>query len=204
MPTPYYADDLVTLYHGDCRELLPLVEADVVVTDPPYGVGKADWDGEFLLPTLPDSVTTLALMPGVVNLVRCPEAIGRLAFRWALAARISNGMTRGAFGFGNWIPALYYTADGVSLYGPAQDCREFVVSGAMPDHPSPKPLGAVRWFVDRCPAGSVLDPFAGSGTTLLAAKEAGRRSIGIEIEERYCEVAANRLRQDVLGLAVPA
>ena len=71
----------------------------------------------------------------------------------------------------------------------------------MPDHPTPKPLNVIRWVVSRLPDGTVLDPFMGSGTTLVAAKSLGRRAIGIEIEERYCEIAANRCRQEVLGLA---
>jgi DNA modification methylase len=70
----------------------------------------------------------------------------------------------------------------------------------MPNHPSPKPLRAMTWILSRLPSGSVIDPFMGSGTTLLAAKMAGREATGIEREERYCEIAAKRLAQEVLPL----
>jgi site-specific DNA-methyltransferase (adenine-specific) len=67
----------------------------------------------------------------------------------------------------------------------------------MPDHPSPKPFAAMRWILSRLPNGDVIDPFMGSGTTLRAAKDLGRKAIGIEIEERYCEIAAKRMSQSV-------
>jgi len=197
--TPYYQDDAVTIYHGDCREWMP--EAEIIVTDPPYGIGKAPWDSEFMLPPIPPSARALCLMPGVWNIGNSPQQIWHLTYRWTLAARLINGMTNGAGGFGNWIPALLYSATGVSVYTQDGDCKEFVVGReAKPDHPSPKPLAPVRWFVQRCPDGMILDPFMGSGTTLVAAKSLNRRAIGIEIEERYCEIAALRCSQEVLGL----
>jgi DNA modification methylase len=102
-----------TLYLGDCREILPtLPRRDCVVTDPPYGIGKAGWDDEFpsWIFELFAGIETIGLMPGVWNLLRCPQTIGAARYRWTLAARLVNGMTRGAVGFGNWIPMLMYSA----------------------------------------------------------------------------------------------
>lgn len=81
--------------------------------------------------------------------------------------------------------------------------RHPTVRGANREHITEKPLELMRWLARLAPVeGIVLDPFAGSGTTLMAAKSQGRKAIGIEIEERYCEIAANRCRQEVLGLAL--
>ncbi len=202
---PYYDDGKgIVIYHGDCREVLPAVKADLVFADPPYGVGKAGWDGEFptewLALAAAAAEKSLAITPGIVNLLSVPRVLGEHAYRWAMSVRVVNALVRGAMGFGNWIPCLVYARDGVSIYSCAQDATEIAIRGAMPDHPSPKPIDAMRWFLSRLPGESVVDPFMGSGTTLVAAKERGRRAIGIEIEERYCEIAARRLSQEVLAL----
>ena len=201
---PYYERNGITIYHGDCREILPSVTADAVITDPPYGFRKADWDSEFPVDWLPlcRPSTAIALMPGVNNLLRVPIPEG-FEYRWMLSIHIANGMTRGLMGFGNWIPVLVYAREGRSLYRCQQDATVITVGGEMPDHPSPKPIRAMRWLIDRF-EGDILDPFMGSGTTLRAAKDLGRKAIGIEIEERYCEIAAKRLEQEVLPLEVPA
>jgi len=278
---PYYQDDLVTLYHGDAREILPALSdasADLVLTDPPYGVGKAAWDDSFPTFWLEDAARiapVLGLMPGIWNLGKCPDMIGRLKYRWTLAAHLINGRTRGALGLADWIPCMVYMADeapawcqrfadwcksegitardlekatGTSavgkrwlsqqlpgsqipsrerwqqiraVYDPPAELDAWVEaespfrdSGStskafkigrepMADHPSPKPLDITRWFLDRMPGyrlgRGVLDPFAGSGTTLRAAADFGMPSVGIEIDERYCEVAAQRLSQQAFN-----
>jgi DNA modification methylase len=204
--TPYYEDGLVTIYLGDCRKLLGRVgvEGDVVVTDPPYGTSKAAWDDELPLDALELAAwcsQALAVMPGVANLGRMPQTLGPQSYRWSLSAYLTNGMTRGAVGFGNWIPCFLYSTDAVSLYQQEGDARAFVVGTEdKPDHPAPKPLRVMTWIISRLPDGIILDPFAGSGTTLLAAKSLGRRAIGIELDERYAAEAARRCSQEVLGL----
>jgi site-specific DNA-methyltransferase (adenine-specific) len=206
---PYYDQDGIQIWHADCRDVLPTLADDSVdftITDPPYGFRKADWDGEFPTFWLDDAARisrqAIAIMPGINNLFSLPRRIGAHEYRWTLSVHLSNGMTRGLMGFGNWIPVLVYGRDGISLYQPQQDATAVPVIGEMPDHPSPKPLRAMSWIVSRFGEGLILDPFMGSGTTLRAAKDLGRRAIGIEIEERYCEIAVKRLQQQVLPLVL--
>lgn len=196
----YYSHGGITIYHGDCRDVLPWITADVMLTDPPYGVGKAEFDKEFLLPPFVPAAI-LGLMPGTVNIAACPQSICGLEYRWTLSAYLTNGMTRGALGFSNWIACLVYTRKGVSIYGQRQDAKAFTVGREpKPDHPSPKPLNVTLWLLSCLPGELTLDPFMGSGTTLVAAQRLGRRAIGIEIEERWCELAARRLSQPTLPL----
>lgn len=217
---PYYEDGSVTLYHGDCRDVLPNLTADVALTDPPYGIGKAartyarrspkvnaaPWDVAFHADWMLAAsavAPALGLMPGVVNLMNCPSEVGPWRYRWTLAVHVVNGMTRGAMGYGNWIPCLVYAADGVSIYRQASDAARIAVGHEpKPDHPSPKPYRVMSWLVAQLSSEgqTVVDPFAGSGTTLLAAKALGRKAVGVELEERYCDLIAQRLAQEVLPL----
>lgn len=208
MMAPYYADEYVTLYHGDCREAREWAAADVVITDPPYGHGGTPKRGGARPGTLDYSAGTGGVVlpwdvadDSWMDLWRGPAAVFTSVARcFAVAARLgADGMlvyaktnphpngssfepcvTRG-FGVG---------ARHVSAYN----------AGNGQQHPTQKPLDVMLFVVSRAPAGVVLDPFCGSGTTLVAAKNLRRRAIGIEREERYCELAAQRLMQNVLDL----
>jgi site-specific DNA-methyltransferase (adenine-specific) len=208
---PYYADDFVTLYHGDCREILPLLApVDAVFADPPYGV-KVDYDGIFddtpeyveglvddVLPLLRQLAPIVAVTPGTVNLWRWPATPSVLAWVHTTnyAAARKNPIAR-LMPQRSWQPVLVYGDRWAIL---RTDLYAAATVRDNAGHPCPKPMHFARWIVQRITAGpgaTVLDPFAGSGTTLRAAKDTGRRAIGIELNERYCEMTANRLAQDV-------
>ena len=202
---PYFQDDAVQIFLGDCREILPqLPKVDLVLTDPPYGVNKAEWDVAYDYSAL-EFINTdkLGLMCGVWNVTNTAPTIAGLRYKWMIIAHLINGMTRGGIGFGNYIPCLIYLRDGVSIYEKSTDCLDVIVGAEpKPDHPSPKPESAITFFVERLSSqdDTILDPFMGSGTTLRAAKNLGRKAIGIEIEEKYCEIAAKRMAQQVMNM----
>ena len=207
--TPYYEDAAsgITIYHGRCEDILPALaddSADLVLTDPPYGVGKADWDDVFPLWWLDDApriAPVLRVMPGIANLPLMPFMIGRCQYKWTLIAYLSNGFARSTVGFGNYIPCMVYASDHVSVFKQDGDVGRIVVGGdRKPNHPSPKPYQAMRWLVSRLPGDVILDPFMGSGTTLRAAKDLGRKAIGIDVEERFCHMAAERMSQEAMVL----
>lgn len=200
--TPYYDHAGITIYHGDCRELLPLVRADVIVTDPPYGHGATPPRGGRHAGTIDGDSVQLPwdkLELEWLDLCDGPAAVfcaSRFLREVAVALR-SDGL-------------LIYVKSNPSPIGSSfEPCltrgfkghaRHFTAYNAAngQQHPTQKPLDLMRWIINRAPLGAVLDPFMGSGTTLVAAKDLGRRAIGFEIEERYCEIAATRLSQEVL------
>ncbi len=200
--TPYYADDLVTIYYGDCREWMP--EADVIVTDPPYGIGAnrmtlgngmrridrgdRDWDAA------PPDLSWID-RPAVVwggNYFALPPS-----GRWLVWDKGTgdNDYADCELAWTNLPGVVKRYARGWV----GQNARE---RGEDRVHPTQKPVELMRWSIEFTPQGTVLDPFMGSGSTLVAAKSLGRHAIGIEIEERYCEIAATRCSQEVLGLAL--
>jgi site-specific DNA-methyltransferase (adenine-specific) len=199
---PYYEHAGITIYHGDCRDILPsLPSVDLVLTDPPYGVNKKyesyiDTPAKYAdlissaIPLIFAMSNKRLVTCGVGNVWKWPEA------DWILCWFKPNAMTRSAVANANvWEPILVYGCKGFGVDG-----KTFPIAPQLLDHPCPKPLNLFRWLVSKaCDDGAtVLDPFMGSGTTLEAAKGLGRRAIGIEIEERYCEIAAKRLGQEVL------
>ena len=210
MTEPYYSDELVTLYHGDCREVLPTLAGDLVLGDPPYGVGL-DYDGiaadtpelveelaSTAFPLMVDVAPCVALTPGIVNLSRWPRADWCMAWTWE-----HTGST-GKYGFNQWGPILVWGTDPKLRRGKGRHPDVIRCSPAEEPspsgHPCPKPIRAWRRILMRLsePGDIVIDPFAGSGATLQAAVDLGRRAIAIEQSEAYCEIAAKRLAQGVL------
>ncbi len=210
---PYYQDSLCTIYHGDCREVLPSIEADVLVTDPPYGIG---WR---------TPVSSLRPKSGmaVVGDDEPFDPVHLLRFRRAVIFGANNFAhllppSRGWFvwdkrygmpGNDRGDAELAWT----NVLGAIRIIRVLWNGGgsllaengpARAIHPTQRPLRLMRSVLEAVsePGESVVDPYMGTGTTLRAAKDLGRYSIGIEIEERYCEIAAKRLSQETLGLDV--
>lgn len=212
---PYYDDGKgIVIYHGDCREVLPsLPKADLVLTDPPYGIGadkgkphkSADlgfcdiafrraypdswdkipddetlssivipsatiiWGGNFFAHALPSTKMWL-----VWDKENTMPSFGDCELAWTNLPRNSVKMFR-------------YSGNGLM----AKEKERF--------HPTQKPIALMQWCIGFVPdAKLIVDPFLGSGTTLRAAKDLGRKAIGIELEEKYCEISAKRLAQEVL------
>jgi len=195
---PYYDHNGITIYHGDCREILPDLQADAVVTDPPYGVGFAEWD-DGIPPWWIDFVASesrrVVISTAPTTVWKYPEP------RWMCAYSRQGATTRNATGgFCHWTPVLVYGEGKVPVDFFRSNDKAAHLSldrAGATAHPCPKPVPVFRWMLSST-EGVVLDPFMGSGTTLRAAKDLGRKAIGIEIEERYCEIAAKRLAQEVL------
>jgi site-specific DNA-methyltransferase (adenine-specific) len=207
---PYYEDGRVTLYHGDCREILPALTADAVVTDPPYGIG-------FKYRTHDDNLDDwYALMDDVVPMLRAVArfvvmpscAINRMGWwyanhppDWLIAWHKGSPGHVAKVGFNDWEPHLVWGRPARPMHDHFKTRCGFTENDN--DHPCPKPIEWAQWLVDRAAPvdGVIVDPFCGSGTTLRAAKDRGRRSIGIEMDSRYCEIAATRCAQEVLDFA---
>jgi DNA modification methylase len=217
---PYYQDDLVTLYHGDCLEVQEWLSADVLVTDPPYGIGYASRrDGQGVLGDSSTNVRDSAVVawqpkPGLVfGTWRAPRPSQTAAVliwdKWGAGGFVRDhpnipwGRTHEEiYVLGDW-PRLGSGGRAREGGQPNADGSVIRVSGLNPaselraDHPTPKPVPLMERLIMRT-RGVVADPFAGSGSTLVAAKAQGRKAVGVELEERYCEIAARRLSQGVL------
>ncbi len=207
MIEPYYQDSLVTIYHGDCREIAPQVRADAIISDPPYGMSY-DTDGSrFTL-----GGRSLPAVRGDTQPFDSAPWVG--GYSWVVLwgfnhfpTGLPNGgcliwLKRTPAAFGKFLSdaEVAWNKKGCGVYA-FLDHKHAIACDR--EHPTQKPVGLMRWSIERsgAPEGSVvLDPYMGSGTTLMAAKDLGRRAIGIEIEERYCEIAAERCRQEVLDL----
>lgn len=208
----FYQDDRVTIYHGDFRDILPtLQQPETIITDPvwpnaradlfgkddPIGMFRAMWSS---LPTLPRRAAVhLGCDSDPRFLMAVPNEIPFFRVAWLELVRPS------------YKGRLMMGSDVAYLFGepPKSKKGQHIIpgrytdpdsGGKQADHPCPRKIGHVKWLVKWWSEDTdiIFDPFMGSGTTLLAAKDSGRRAIGIEIEERYCETAAKRMQQEVL------
>lgn len=211
---PYYQDDSVTVYHGDCLETDAWLDADVLVTDPPYGVAyesnfsRDRRNAKVGRPVTGDGTTKVrddalrawngpALVFGRWDAQRPSGVHTRLV--WDKGASV--GMGNLSIPWGRSDEEIYVIGSGFVGKREGSVVRvQMLMSGdhQRPDHPTPKPVPLLERLIEKCPPGVVADPFAGSGSTLLAARNLGRKAIGVELEERYCEIIARRLDQMAL------
>lgn len=236
MTTPYYQDDHVTIYHGDCREILPALSGvDLCLTSPPYNLSGDDGQptgsyfknldggydthndamprGEYIewqrdiLRLIWGSLTD----DGAIFYNHKPRARGErvqlphelipdeMPIRQIIIWDRLSGFNRQ---FTYFVPAHEYV---YLIAKPAFRTTTRSVDDVWripfetnTEHPAPFPLSLARLAIGSTVAMLTLDPFMGSGTTLRAAKDLGRKAIGIELSERYCEIAARRMGQEVL------
>ena len=218
---PYYDHAGITIYHADCRDILPHIDRiDLVLTDPPYGIdgargggnrargkGKYEPDGwsdtpeyisEVCVPVISECIQKadrVILTPGKRHMRQYPDPQDIGCFWMPAAVGFSP------WGVTTFQPILYYGKDPRSGRGQTPNGKALTEPAGAIDHPCAKPINAWKWLLAKGSVDDgdlVFDPFMGSGTTLRAAKDLGKRAIGVEIEERYCEIAASRLQQEVL------
>lgn len=216
---PYYQDDHCTIYHGDCLEILPALQFDVIVTDPPYGIGWSKGENRARASRphggIRNDHDTSARDAALAALAGRPAAVfGSFAapppvdVKQTLVWHKPNdaGVVGSTCGFRRDVEPIYIIGS-----WPRRPARwSSVLRSTIPNigsksspagatgHPHAKPDDLMRTLITAIGPGVILDPFMGSGTTLRAAKDLGRKAIGIELEERYCEIAARRLGQEVL------
>jgi site-specific DNA-methyltransferase (adenine-specific) len=201
---PYYEQDGITIYHDDCLDILPYYsegEFDLLLTDPPYGIGE---DGG-------KCRTRGKKLPNHIGLGWDVEPPSRDTFSFMRYVSANQIIFGGPY-FTDKLPVsrgwVYWRklmggdfADGELAWTSFDKVvREFTCpnKGGKNQHPTQKVLPLMKWciesYADTHPQ-TILDPFMGSGTTLVAAKQLGRKAVGIEIEEKYCEIAVKRLAQ---------
>lgn len=243
MSTPYYQDEHVTLWHGDCREVLSSMadrSVDCVITDPPYSerthsmarssslhapAGGRGLSGSRANFAPLDDEAVVAIFEDLGRITR-RWVVSNLDYRHAVTLELAPPAGLRVLRVGVWVKtnpmpifsgdrpaqgweaiAYLHRSDEKPRWSGGGSHGNYVLPKSQSgEHPTQKPLGMVRQWVQRFsePGDTVLDPFAGSGTTLRAAADEGRKAIGVELDERYCEVIAKRLSQGVLDFGALA
>jgi site-specific DNA-methyltransferase (adenine-specific) len=213
----YYEHAGITIYHGDAREIFPSLDCDVVLADPPYGI----------------SHPTDYAKRGRGKLANCsdyaPVFEDDVPFDPSYLLRGAQVILWGANYFADKLPPasgwliwdkerpheLDQATAELAWTNCVKGARVFrhmwngMLRASEPEtavHPTQKPIALMKWCLTLrwIKEGVVCDPYMGSGPTLIAAKDLGRKAIGIEIEEKYCEIAAKRLSQEVMQFRAPA
>mgnify|MGYP003705858223 FL=1 len=210
MIKPYYQDEHATIYHGDYQDIITEVDFDVIVTDPPYGInldtnystlkGSTKTYSRVLGDSEPFNPRPLIATGKPVVLFGANHYAPSIpdGGTWHVWDKRESSASNMFADFEIWWTSYQSNPSRIFRYqwiaGTHRGVNERV------SHPTSKPLAVMRYIIEekRTPGGVILDPFMGSGTTLRAAKDLGRQSVGIELEELYCELAANRLAQEVL------
>jgi DNA modification methylase len=207
----YYQDDWVTLHHGDCREVTEWLAADVLLTDPPYGIDYRSGRPRDELAASIEGDTDTSVRDTALSAWGAKPAL--VFGTWRVQRPVATHTrlvwdTKGALGMGNlsvpWKPSdqeIYVLGYGftgrrdsnVLSCAPVQSMAR---NGRQ--HPHEKPVALLARLIDKCPPGLIADPFAGVGSVGVAAKMLGRRAVLVELDEAYCELAARRFTQDSL------
>ena len=216
LPKPYYEKDGITIYHADCREILPFIgRFDLCLTDPPYGVQLAEgfsgatgfggkgrpierrryvgeWDNE-----RPDAgVFTLCRTVSAYQIIWGGNFFADVLPRSTHWISWDKLNTMPSFGD---CELAWTNFDRKSVKKVVVEWNGLIGKEEFRQHPTQKPQTLMTWCINHAPkSDTILDPFMGSGTTLVAAKQLGRKAVGIELEEKYCEIAVQRLAQDIL------
>ena len=202
MLKPYYETPLGVLYHGDCLEIMPELEpVDLVLTDMPYNLNfngitndnRADYEewAIGIINNFKKETNNIVLFLGINNL----HLTYFIKPDWVACWFKPGSMTVSKCGFNNWQPIYIW---GKRRYRGNDVFRAPIVVDKKNEHPTPKPLKLISDLADLYSAEmeTVLDPFLGSGTTAVACERLKRKWIGIEIEEKYCEIAAKRIEAE--------
>lgn len=216
----YYERRGITIFHGDCREILPSIwGASLLLTDPPYGINyrsnhnsgwrdpvRVKWARNENFPGIigddkaldPDHLSGFAPLAAIFGANYCADKLppSRCWLVWDKRVETTpDNQSDCELIWTNWdLPSRIYR----HLWRGIIRAGEENVSVSEKLHPHQKPLGLLRWIIRQSgiDRGPILDPYCGSGSTLLAALQCGFGAIGIEIDEKYCEIAARRLDQE--------
>ena len=219
---PYWQNETLTLYCGRAEEVLPTLDlsgVDAFLTDPPYGINggrshkdnylMSDWEDTLeavqctfgpIVSYMMNTIARGAVTPGKFALMFYPQFQDFGVF-WS-----PSDQGRGPWGFNAASPILYYGTSPTNKLG-SRPSSYFIQpdKGNIGWHPCPKPIAAWMWLMSMVSleGETIIDPFVGSGTTLVAAQRLQRKAIGIEIEEKYCEGIVKRLMNETPPLPMP-